>query len=130
MVLFWMVFPEIQHKPKRFKFLNLNKNKYIVKLDDLLDRKKMPLQSVVEFSIDDNLLVKRITGRLFHTPSGRSYHEVFNPPKKPMTDDITGQPLTRRSGWLINKNPSFENLILKMTMRKCCENASKFTILT
>ena len=67
------------------------------KLDDLLDRKQMPLQAVVEFAINDSLLVKRITGRLFHVPSGRSYHEVFNPPKKPMVDDITGEPLIRRT---------------------------------
>jgi len=73
----------------------------------------MPLQSVVEFSIDDNLLVKRITGRLFHTPSGRSYHEVFNPPKKPMTDDITGQPLTRRSGWLTSTIKHHLKIIFK-----------------
>ena len=29
--------------------------------------------------------------------SGRSYHKEFNPPKKPMTDDITGEPLIQRS---------------------------------
>ena len=26
--------------------------------------------------------------RLFHKPSGRSYHEEFNPPKEPMKDDV------------------------------------------
>lgn len=63
----------------------------------MLDKRKSPLDAVVELSIDDDLLVRRITGRLFHIPSGRSYHEEFNPPKKPMTDDVTGEPLTRRS---------------------------------
>uniref|UniRef100_A0A2K5YQ26 Adenylate kinase active site lid domain-containing protein n=1 Tax=Mandrillus leucophaeus TaxID=9568 RepID=A0A2K5YQ26_MANLE len=29
--------------------------------------------------------------------SGRSYHEEFNPPKEPMKDCITGEPLIRRS---------------------------------
>ncbi|XP_005099746.1 adenylate kinase [Aplysia californica] len=67
------------------------------KLDDLLEKRKSPLDSVVEFSIDDSLLVRRITGRLFHIKSGRSYHEEFNPPKVSMTDDITGEPLVRRS---------------------------------
>jgi adenylate kinase len=51
----------------------------------------------VEFKIDDNVLVRRICGRLVHKPSGRSYHTEFAPPKKPMTDDITGEPLVRRS---------------------------------
>ncbi|KAE9555746.1 hypothetical protein FO519_001098 [Halicephalobus sp. NKZ332] len=67
------------------------------KLDELLEKRETPLDTVIEFGIADNLLVRRITGRLFHIPSGRSYHEEFNPPKKAMTDDITGEPLTRRS---------------------------------
>ncbi|XP_067934648.1 adenylate kinase-like [Watersipora subatra] len=67
------------------------------RLDELLVKRKTPLDSVIEFKIDDSLLVSRITGRLIHQSSGRSYHEEFNPPKKPMTDDITGEPLMRRS---------------------------------
>uniref|UniRef100_T2MF38 Adenylate kinase n=1 Tax=Hydra vulgaris TaxID=6087 RepID=T2MF38_HYDVU len=67
------------------------------KLEQLLEKRKTPLDHVVEFHIDDELLVKRITGRLFHLESGRSYHEVFNPPKQSMKDDITGEPLVRRS---------------------------------
>jgi adenylate kinase len=66
-------------------------------LDTLLESKKAALNSVIEFSIDDNLLVRRITGRMIHPPSGRSYHEEFHPPKKEMTDDITGEPLIKRS---------------------------------
>lgn len=66
-------------------------------LDKLLEKRKSLLDTVVEFSIDDSLLVRRITGRMIHTASGRSYHEEFNPPKKPMTDDVTGEPLIRRS---------------------------------
>lgn len=67
------------------------------KLDTLLEERKTPLDSVVEFSIDDSLLVRRITGRLFHIKSGRSYHDEFNPPKVDMTDDLTGEALVRRS---------------------------------
>ncbi|KOB75352.1 Adenylate kinase [Operophtera brumata] len=67
------------------------------KLDDLLAKRKTALDAVIEFGIADSLLVRRITGRLIHTPSGRSYHEEFHPPKKTMTDDITGEPLVRRS---------------------------------
>lgn len=66
-------------------------------MDDLLEERKTNLDAVVEFSIDDSLLVRRITGRLIHPPSGRSYHEEFHPPKKSMTDDITGEPLIKRS---------------------------------
>jgi len=67
------------------------------KLDDLLEKRKTNLDAVIEFGIDDSLLVRRITGRLIHPSSGRSYHEEFAPPKKPMTDDVTGEPLIRRS---------------------------------
>jgi len=67
------------------------------KLDDLLEKRHTKLDQVIEFSIDDSLLVRRITGRLLHKASGRTYHTEFNPPRKDMTDDITGEPLIRRS---------------------------------
>lgn len=67
------------------------------KLDEMLDKRSQKLDSVIEFGIEDSLLVRRITGRLFHRASGRSYHEEFHPPKVEMTDDITGEPLIRRS---------------------------------
>ncbi|KAH7684665.1 adenylate kinase, partial [Aphelenchoides avenae] len=66
-------------------------------LDQLLEKRKTPLDTVVEFAIDEELLVRRITGRLFHLASGRSYHEEFHPPRKPMTDDVTGEPLVKRA---------------------------------
>lgn len=67
------------------------------KLDQLLEKRNTGLDAVIEFGIDDSLLVRRITGRLIHQASGRSYHEEFHPPKVPMTDDVTGEPLMRRS---------------------------------
>jgi adenylate kinase len=68
-----------------------------LQLDNLLDKRHTALDAVVEFNIDDSLLVRRITGRLIHVASGRSYHEEFHPPKVTMTDDVTGEPLIRRS---------------------------------
>lgn len=67
------------------------------KLDSMLSSRKTPLENAIELKIDDELLVARITGRLIHPASGRSYHKLFNPPKKEMTDDITGEPLVQRS---------------------------------
>ncbi|KAJ4431663.1 hypothetical protein ANN_20262, partial [Periplaneta americana] len=66
------------------------------KLDKLLEKRKQELDAVIEFKIDDNLLVRRITGRLIHPASGRSYHEEFHPPRVPMKDDLTGEALIRR----------------------------------
>ena len=50
-----------------------------------------------ELSIPDALLVSRITGRLVHPASGRTYHLTNHPPKVPMKDDVTGEPLIQRS---------------------------------
>ena len=52
-------------------------------------KRQTQLDSVVEFKIDDGLLVRRITGRLLHQASGRTYHEEFHPPKKHMADDVS-----------------------------------------
>lgn len=63
----------------------------------MLRERSQTLQHAVELKIDDALLVARITGRLVHPASGRSYHTTFNPPKSPMRDDLTGEPLIQRS---------------------------------
>lgn len=67
------------------------------RLDSMLAERKSPLKNAIELQIDDELLVNRITGRLIHPASGRSYHRIFNPPKVDMKDDITGEPLVQRS---------------------------------
>ncbi|ANB11559.1 adenylate kinase ADK1 [Sugiyamaella lignohabitans] len=67
------------------------------KLDEMLKERETPLKNAIELKIDDELLISRITGRLVHPASGRSYHKIFNPPKKEMTDDLTGEPLIQRS---------------------------------
>nr|CAD7405355.1 unnamed protein product [Timema poppensis] len=59
------------------------------KLDHLLEKRNESLDAVIEFSIDDAYLVRRITGRLTHPSSGRSYNEEFHPPKVPMKDDVS-----------------------------------------
>ena len=62
---------------------------FVAQLDKMLDRRGEPLDAVVEFSIDDSLLVRRICGRWFHLASGRSYHEEFRPPKVQGVDDVS-----------------------------------------
>lgn len=63
----------------------------------MLQERNQKLQHAIELKIDDSLLVARITGRLIHPASGRSYHSTFNPPKEYMKDDVTGEPLIQRS---------------------------------
>jgi len=67
------------------------------KLDSMLEERKQKVDHALEFKIEDSLLVRRVTGRLVHPASGRSYHREFAPPKREMTDDITGEPLIHRS---------------------------------
>ena len=51
---------------------------------------------VVEISVADDLLVRRISGRWIHEASGRTYHEEYDPPKVAGIDDDTGEPLLQR----------------------------------
>ena len=51
---------------------------------------------IVEISVDDAEIVKRISGRRAHIASGRTYHLVYNPPKKEGIDDVTGEALVQR----------------------------------
>ncbi len=49
------------------------------------------LDRVIHFQIADELLVRRITGRLVHPSSGRTYNTEFHPPKVDMTDDVRNE---------------------------------------
>lgn len=65
-------------------------------LDTLLKKRGVSIDAVVSLDLNDELLIKRITGRLIHPASGRSYNIYFNPPKVEGKDDITGEELVRR----------------------------------
>jgi adenylate kinase len=54
------------------------------------------LDYVVEIAVEDEEIVRRMSGRRVHPGSGRSYHVVFNPPKTEGVDDVTGEPLIQR----------------------------------
>jgi adenylate kinase len=54
------------------------------------------LDAVLEIDVPDAAIIERMSGRLFHVASGRSYHVKFNPPKVPGKDDVTGDPLIQR----------------------------------
>lgn len=54
------------------------------------------IDHVIEISVPDDEIVKRMSGRLSHPASGRVYHTTFNPPKNTGVDDETGEPLVQR----------------------------------
>lgn len=54
------------------------------------------LDKVLNFQIADSEVVKRLSGRRIHKPSGRTYHVEFNRPKVAGKDDVTGEDLIQR----------------------------------
>ncbi len=56
----------------------------------------VPIDAVVDINVPDEEIIKRMSGRRVHLPSGRTYHVVFNPPKEEGKDDVTGEPLIQR----------------------------------
>jgi adenylate kinase len=56
----------------------------------------IPIDFVVEISVDDDQIVSRLSGRRVHEGSGRVYHVEHNPPQVADQDDVTGEPLIQR----------------------------------
>ncbi|PKL12217.1 MAG: adenylate kinase [Spirochaetae bacterium HGW-Spirochaetae-8] len=54
------------------------------------------IDHVVNFQLDRELIVKRLSGRRMCKSTGRIYHIIYNPPKKAGFDDETGEPLMQR----------------------------------
>ncbi len=63
---------------------------------EAMQKENIDIDFVVEIGVPDEEIIKRMSGRRVHLPSGRTYHILFNPPKIADTDDITGEPLTQR----------------------------------
>lgn len=54
------------------------------------------IDHIVDIEVDDEEIVRRMSGRRVHPGSGRTYHVAFNPPKISGKDDITGEGLVQR----------------------------------
>jgi adenylate kinase len=54
------------------------------------------LDFVINIEVDDEDILRRISGRRVHPASGRTYHIEFNPAKTQGRDDVTGEPLVQR----------------------------------
>ncbi len=63
---------------------------------EALKKTGVRIDAVVEIDVDDNEIIKRMSGRRVHLASGRTYHVVFNPPKVEGKDDQTGEDLIQR----------------------------------
>ncbi len=54
------------------------------------------IDRILEISVSDEEIIKRMSGRRVHLASGRTYHVVFNPPREVGRDDETGEALVQR----------------------------------
>jgi adenylate kinase len=66
-------------------------------LDSFLQPRHSPLNLVINICVPPSIILARITSRLIHPASGRVYNLSYNPPRVPGFDDVTGEPLIRRT---------------------------------
>lgn len=66
-------------------------------LDSFLKPRNSQLNLVINICVPPSVILERITSRLIHPPSGRVYNLSYNPPRVPGLDDVTGEPLVRRT---------------------------------
>ena len=66
-------------------------------LDQMLGEKELKIDHVIAMSVDDDAMVKRITGRFTCADCGVGYHDEFQKPKREgICDQCEGQEFTRR----------------------------------
>ncbi|MDA1089059.1 MAG: adenylate kinase [Proteobacteria bacterium] len=66
-------------------------------LDQMLAEKELKIDHVIEMKVDDDAMVKRITGRFTCAGCGAGYHDEFQKPEKEgVCDQCEGGKFTRR----------------------------------
>ncbi len=63
---------------------------------EAMRQEEIDIDCVIEIVVDDDEIIKRMSGRRVHPGSGRTYHITFNPPQRPGIDDVTGEALIQR----------------------------------
>lgn len=63
---------------------------------EALRRSAIEIDYVLDIDVSDAEILRRLSGRRVHPASGRTYHVVFNPPRVPGRDDVTGESLVQR----------------------------------
>jgi adenylate kinase len=65
-------------------------------LDVELKKLGRTVDKALALTINDEVVVDRLSARRVHTGSGRVYNLLFNPPKNEGVDDVTGEALSHR----------------------------------
>lgn len=65
-------------------------------LDDRLKRLQRPIDKAINIAVDDDVVLRRLTGRWSCPKDSRVYHEEFTPPRRRGTCDACGSSLVRR----------------------------------
>jgi len=68
-----------------------------LQLEELLNSLKQNISVVFYLKVTEEAIFNRLKERWVHLPSGRVYNTEYKPPKVPGIDDITGEPLVKRS---------------------------------
>jgi len=63
---------------------------------EAMSASSIDIDYVIEIKVEDESIIKRMSGRRAHLASGRTYHIEFNPPKIENKDDVTGEDLVQR----------------------------------
>lgn len=65
-------------------------------LENILSDLGTELDAVINIDVEKDVLLKRLTGRWICRTCGKTYHEIYNPPKVPGKCDLDGGELYQR----------------------------------
>ncbi|EAD5793126.1 adenylate kinase [Listeria monocytogenes] len=65
-------------------------------LENILSELGTELDAVINIDVEKDVLMKRLTGRWICRTCGKTYHEIYNPPKVPGKCDLDGGELYQR----------------------------------
>lgn len=65
-------------------------------LENILSDLGTELDAVINIDVEKDVLMKRLTGRWICRTCGKTYHEIYNPPKAPGKCDLDGGELYQR----------------------------------
>lgn len=65
-------------------------------LDQILEKRKLPLNLVIDFNTSEEVIIRRLSGRRICTKCGANYHVKNIPPSREGICDTCGSTLTQR----------------------------------